>query len=293
MSPTPLRRRRIGAGALLFLTLLVIAASLALPGGTARTADVVAERSAHGGEPPLPPMLQSLVAAGKVEVLSRFGTELPGLTGYLVRHEGSTDVVYGERGYLFVGHLISPQGADLTESYQQRYKPKPDYAAVIGRLDGGGHLIAEGAPRAPLLYVFADPNCSICYRFYRMAEPLVAAGKLQLRWVMVGFLQPTSIARATAILTARDPRGALHADEDRFDTVHEKGGIAPAPAEDRAVQAVLQAHLAAMQQVGGIGTPTLLYRNERGRWAAQVGLPERGWLAGYARGRLLPVGPSG
>ena len=158
----------------------------------------------------LPPVLVSLVAAGKVKVVSQFATEVPGLTGYIVSNKDGTQVVYGENGYLFVGHVISPKGADLTDDYRDRYGPKPDYAAVVSKLDGGGHLISEGRATAPLLYVFADPNCSVCYRFYTMAEPLVSSGRLQLRWVMVAFLQSSSAAKAATILSARDPRGALH-----------------------------------------------------------------------------------
>jgi thiol:disulfide interchange protein DsbG len=273
MKPSLPRRCLAGLGALL----------LALPSlGATRPAS-----------PSLPPMLASLAAAGKLKVVSQFATEVPGLTGYIVTNTNGTQVVYGEHGYLFVGHLISPKGADLTDDYRGRYSPKPDYAAVVKGLDGGGHLISEGRSSAPLLYVFADPNCIFCYHFYRMAEPLVASGRLQLRWVMVGFLQSSSAAKATAILSARDPRGALHADEDRFDTAHESGAIAPARTQDAALRAVLKAHLSAMDVIGATGTPTLLYRDAHGRWGAVVGLPTQDWLTRYAAGQHLPARPNG
>ena len=229
-------------------------------------------------------MLASLVAAGKVKVVSRFATEIPRLTGYVVSNQDGTQVVYGEDGYLFVGHVISPKGVDLTDGYRARYTPKPDYEAVVSKLDAGGHLIKEGRASAPLLYVFADPNCSFCYRFYHMAEPLVSSGRLRIRWVMVAFLQSSSAGKAAAILSASDPRAALHADEDRFDVAHESGGIAPAGSQDKAMQAVLQAHASAMDALGAAGTPTLLYRDEQGRWAATVGLPTSAWLTQYAQG---------
>jgi thiol:disulfide interchange protein DsbG len=272
MKASLLRRRLLGFGALM----------LALP-ALAATQSPTAP----------PPMLASLAAAGKLKVVSQFATDVPGLTGYIVSNKEGTQVVYGEHGYLFVGHLISPQGTDLTDDYRERFMPKADYGAVASRLDAGGHLIAEGRPTAPLLYVFADPNCSFCYRFYRMAEPLVSAGRLQLRWVMVGFLQSTSPAKAMAILAARDPRAALHANEDRFDTAHEAGAIAPLRGDDKSLRAVLKAHDAAMDAVGGTGTPTLLYRDERGRWGAVVGLPSSEWLAQYAGGKRLPTRPNG
>ena len=88
----------------------------------------------HASSPPLPPMLASLVAAGKLQVVSQFGTEVPGLTGYIVHNQDGTQVVYGEHGYLFVGHLISPHGNDLTDNYRERYSPKPDYGSVVGKL---------------------------------------------------------------------------------------------------------------------------------------------------------------
>jgi thiol:disulfide interchange protein DsbG len=252
-----------------------------------------ASPQAVSGSSALPPTLASLVARGKLKIVSQFATQVPGLTGYIVRTADDTEVVYGEHGYLFVGHLISPQGADLTDGYRARYGPKPDYRAIVSKLDSGGHLIAEGRGTAPLLYVFIDPNCIFCYHFYKMAEPLVAAGRLQLRWVIVGFLQSTSLARATTILSAQDPRSALHADEDRFDTAHEAGGVAPASSQDEALQRVLKAHLAAMDAVGGNGTPTLLYRDEQGRWAAVVGLPSSDWLTAYAGRKPLPSDPNG
>jgi thiol:disulfide interchange protein DsbG len=287
MKTSSLRRRLLGLG-LVLLALPAFAVPVAAPRGSHPAA-----RDARGPSS-LPPMLASLVASGKLKVLSQFTTEVPGLTGYVINSaENGNQVIYSEDGYLFVGHLISPKGADLTDDYRERYTPKPDFRAVVSKLDSAGHLISEGRANAPLIYVFADPNCSICYRFYKMAEPLVSSGRLQLRWVMVAFLESSSAAKATAILSARDPRGALHADEDRFDTVHEAGGIAPARTQAKVLQDVLQAHLSVMDAVGGIGTPTLLYRDERGHWATVVGLPTSDWLTGYAAGKHLPPQPEG
>jgi thiol:disulfide interchange protein DsbG len=239
----------------------------------------------------LPPTLAALVKAGKVKVVSQFATDVPDLTGYIVTNQDGTQVVYGDGGYLIVGHVISPKGTDLTDDYRARFSPKPDLAGMVGKLDAGGHLINEGRPTAPLLYVFADPNCIFCYHFYKMAEPLVSSGQLQLRWVMVAFLQSSSAPKAAAILAATDPRAALHSDEDRFDVTHESGGIAPAQAQDKALQDVLQAHGSVLDVIGSgsVGTPTLLYRDAQGHWSAQIGLPSPDWLSQYAHGKPLPA----
>lgn len=232
--------------------------------------------------PPPPPALAALIHAGRVRLLTRFPTAVPGLTGYVVRFQGDRDVVYGSHGYLFTGELISPQNVDLNGVYRQQYAPVND-AAVIRRLKKAGHLIAQGPPHAPLLYGIIDPNCSFCYHFYHMAEPLIAAGRLQVRWVLVGFLEPTSEARAAAILTAANPAAALSLDENRFDLAREHGGIAPARRIPPAIAKVLKVHLDAMSDAGGNGTPTILYRSQSGMWTTQVGLPSQRWLDAYAR----------
>ena len=232
--------------------------------------------------PPPPPALAALIHSRTVKLLTRFASDVPGLTGYVVRFRGSTQVVYGSHGYLFTGELISPQSVPLNTVYRQRYAPV-DTAAVIGRLEHTGHLIAEGAARTPLLYAIIDPNCSFCYRFYHMAEPLIGAGRLQVRWVLVGFLERTSQARAAAILGAGNPALALRIDEDRFDVAREHGGIAPARQIAPDILRVLKTHLNAMSDLGSNGTPTLLYRARNGVWKTQVGLPTQRWLDAYAQ----------
>ena len=275
MKSSPLRRCLTGLGIFLF-ALPVIAVTRSSPPPSA---------------PSLPPTLAALVKAGKVKVVNQFTTDVPGLTGYIVSNPDGTQVVYGDGGYLIVGHVISPKGTDLTDDYRARYSPQPDFAGMVSKLDAGGHLINEGRSTAPLLYVFADPNCIFCYHFYRMAEPLVASGQLQLRWVMVAFLQSSSAPKAAAILAASDPRAALHADEDRFDVAHESGGIAPAPVQGKALHDLLQAHGSVLDVIGAgsVGTPTLLYRDAQGHWAAQIGLPSPAWLSQYAQGKPLPA----
>lgn len=230
---------------------------------------------------PLPPALQALARSDKVKILSRFPTAIPGLSGFVVRYRGDTEVVYGLRRYLFVGELISPKNIDLNPGYRTRFAPTPDYAAVIRRLNHDGHLIVEGAADAPRIYAIIDPNCIYCYHFYHMAEPLIAAGRLQVRWVLVGFLKATSRARAAAILTSAHPGLALRTDEDRFDVAHERGGIAPATRIGSGIAAVLKTHLDAMSDLGGTGTPTLVFRKPDGHWSVEVGLPPEAWLRTY------------
>ena len=273
MKPVKSLSRAAGPWAALLVTLL---------GGCAPAHPAISLRASSLAPPP--PALAALMHAGRVRLLTRFPTGVPELTGYVVRFQGDREVVYGSHGYLFTGELISPQNVDLNGVYRQQYAPVND-AAVILRLNEAGHLIAQGPPHAPLLYGIIDPNCSFCYHFYHMAEPLIAAGRLQVRWVLVGFLEPTSEARAAAILTAANPAKALSLDENRFDLARELGGIAPARRIPPAIATVLKIHLDAMSNAGGNGTPTILYRSRSGAWMTEVGLPSQHWLDAYARPR--------
>lgn len=262
-------------------TALVVCGALALTAGSFGLA------AGATPAPAPPPFLQTLIAAGKVKLLRSFDTGKPGLTGHVVQQGDKSQVVFGEDGYLFVGQLFSPQGRDLVARYSDQYLPKPDVTATVKLLEDAGHLIVQGPANAPRLYVFADPNCIFCHRFYRMAEPLVKAGKLQLRWVMVGFLRPTSMAKSVAILGAADPLRALQVNETKFNIGAEEGGIAPAQHAVPALQALIKAHFSSMQAVGGSGTPTLLYRIGASKWAARVGVPPASWLGAYAGGKTL------
>lgn len=238
----------------------------------------------------LPTVLQKAVQAGKVTVLRNFATAKPGLTGYVVRHGTQNQILFGEDGYLFAGQLYSPQGDDLLARYGDQYLPKPDVAASVNRLEHEGKLVVEGSRQAPVLYVFADPNCIFCYRFHQMAEPLVRAGRLQVRWALVGFLKPSSAGRAAAILAAADSVRALQANEAHFDVGAEEGGFAPAKAPSASIRRLLQVHAEEMATVGSTGTPTLLYRTASGQWATRVGLPPAAWLNSYAKDKSAAAG---
>lgn len=232
----------------------------------------------------LPATLQALVDKGRAEVMQQFATDVPGLTGYVVTHGGTAEIIYGIDDHLIVGQLISAQGEDLTASYGNRYLPKPDYAAAVKKLDAAGHLVSEGAAQAPVLYAIVDPDCIFCRHLYVATRAPVAAGTLHMEWVIVGFLKSSSAGRAAAILEAPDPLAALKKNYENFDAPHEEGGAPPAK-PDSATLGLLKTHLKIMHDVEGSGTPTLLYKGPDGKWAAHVGFPSPAWLKAYQAGK--------
>lgn len=239
-----------------------------------------AEPTEKAGQDALPPVLQQAVESGSLTVNQRFETDVPGVTGYVIERGGRKQIVYGQAGYLFMGQLVSPEGKNLSAAYADRYIPKPEIAKVVDQLNKTGQLIQQGADDAPIIYVFADPNCTYCHRFYEQADSLVKAGELQLQWAMVGFVKRSSAGRAAAILSANDPLAALVENEAGFDESTENGGIAPADSIADEVKTVLDAHAKQMAAAGGTGTPTLLYR-QNGEWVAKVGAPGTDWLQTY------------
>ncbi|MES1953859.1 thiol:disulfide interchange protein DsbG [Salinisphaera hydrothermalis] len=228
----------------------------------------------------LPPVLAKAVKNGSIEVTRQFKTDVPGVTGYVLQKGGQHQIVYGEKGYLFMGQLVSPSGENLSAQYTDKYVPKPDVAKVVAELKKTGHLVQQGPSDAPVIYVFADPNCIYCHRFYQQAEPLVKAGKLQLQWAMVGFLKESSMGRAAAILSAKDPGKALVENENGFDEDTEDGGIKPVDSPSDKLKDIINVHYKQMSAAGGTGTPTLLYKHD-GHWAAKIGAPGKAWLKQY------------
>lgn len=82
-----------------------------------------------------------------------------------------------------------------------------------------------GEEKAPALYMVADPNCRFCHKAWDDLKPMVLAGKLQLRIIMVAGL-PGSDAAARAILSSDLPGQEWIAGRGSVD------GIQPGPAPE-------------------------------------------------------------
>ncbi len=218
----------------------------------------------------IPKPLESLVSLGAAKIIKTFRAPA-GLQGYLVAQGGQYEVLYGLRGYLLVGGLISPSGQNETGVLYNKYAPKPDYKKVAGSLAQDRYLVRDGH-KGPRIYVFEDPNCIFCHKLFVALAPFIRNGQLTVDWVPVGFLKPDSAGKAAAILEARNRLAELDQDENRFNSATEEGGIAPAK-PTAAVARALNAHLHEMQVLHANGTPTLLYQVKTGQWASSVGMP--------------------
>jgi thiol:disulfide interchange protein DsbG len=220
----------------------------------------------------LPSALQKVVKDGGVVVKSFPAPD--GLTGWVIRIQGKPYIVYTTPGggYVMSGVLLDSEGRNLTQEYQGEYVPQPDAGKAAAALNSDTWLVDEGKAGAPLIYVYADPNCAYCNKFWTDLRPYVAAGKVHVRWALLAFLKGTSMGRAAAILAAPNRAKALAEDEAHFDHAHEEGGIPELKPVSPDIQTVLGMHDEQMNEAGAQGTPTILIRHKDG-WALSYGAP--------------------
>ncbi|MCS4504330.1 thiol:disulfide interchange protein DsbG [Arhodomonas aquaeolei] len=217
----------------------------------------------------LPAPLQSLEAQG-VEIGEPF--EAPGgLTGYVISARGQTVTVYvtPDNEHAVIGTLLDADGNNLSQPVLDQASRAPLDPKIWDQL-ADSRWIADGAEDAGrVVYVFTDPNCPYCHRFWQMSRPWVEAGKVQLRHIMVGVIRPSSGPKAATLLASGNPSKALQAHERNY----EQGGVTPRDDIPEAARKGVQANGALMQELGYRGTPTVVYRNEAGEVHHVQGLP--------------------
>ena len=133
--------------------------------------------------------------------------------------------------------------------------------------------IAEGNG-AHVVYIFFDPNCPYCHKLYEELRTRVGQNELQVRWIPVGILLPTSLGKAAAILDAKDPLLALRQNEEKFSATDGFGAVGEAFASPEAAKH-LEQNSELLKQVGGQSVPTLLFRDFTGQINVRQGAPSQ------------------
>ena len=138
---------------------------------------------------------------------------------------------------LAIGGVILTTGVGIAQGATAAADHDLDYWQALSHT----HYIEEGS-KGPILYDFLDPNCPYCHQTYVWLLNPVDGGQLRVRFVIVGFLSPSSKGKAAAILAAPEPLAALRRTEKGFAMTQNgpEGGIEPA---DAAVIANVQKQL--------------------------------------------------
>ncbi len=171
-----------------------------------------------------------------------------------------------DNAHVIVGTLLDADGRDLSSAAIDQVTLGPQTEKIWQQL-ADSHWVLDGDADAPqIVYMFNDPNCPFCNRFWQQARPWVESGQAQIRHVMVGMLRADSAARAASIMAADDPAAALLA--------HEQGDKSPAMRSiPSAVQAQLDSNLGLMRELGVQATPSSFALNAEGMIQQHQGVP--------------------
>jgi thiol:disulfide interchange protein DsbG len=244
-----------------------------------------AAAGATGGAVSSPPALKALEAQG-LTVVGTFQSP-GGLTAWAAYSGQQPVALYAtpDGKHVIAGTMLDADGNDVTRTALQQAVRAPMAAGTWKQLEAS-HWIADGKAGAPrTVYMFTDPNCPYCNKFWSDARPWVEAGKVQLRHVIVGMLTPTSEGKAAALLAQKDPAAALAAYERSHaaDTSKALAAGHPKPLADGtlrplapippAVQEQLDANARLMGALGLQATPAFAWRDGTGEVHTQTGAP--------------------
>lgn len=235
--------------------------------------------------PERPAALQALEKQG-VTIVGTFPAP-GGLTAWAA-HVGQRPValyVTPDGQHVIAGTLLDAQGKEVAEAALESALRAPMASAVWKQMEAS-HWIEDGKKNAPrTVYVFTDPNCPFCNKFWADARPWVDSGKVVLRHVMVGVLTPTSAGKAAALLAAKDPSAALDAYERRHVAGNGKkladgqprpldGGLKPLATIPPAIAQKLAANEKLMASLGLQATPAMVWRDANGAVQVRTGAPD-------------------
>lgn len=202
-----------------------------------------------------PAVFQGLTDAGATIVKSFPVGD--GLTGWVIRHpSGEHMVTYTTANgqYMIAGAVFDKDGDNITQEHVATQVPVKDYGAHMPALKKATAIVTgRKAEGAPTLYVFIDVNCRYCHQTYRQLSNAASEG-VQVRWLPVAILGPTSATKMETVLSAPDPAAALDKAEKNFPE-----GVEPAAKVSERTAAVLEENLALMRKFDLRGTPGIVY----------------------------------
>lgn len=228
--------------------------------------------SAAAGRSNYPEAIEAAVKSG-VKIIRTFPAA-SGLTGWALEKDGQQSIVYttSDKQTLLVGNLVGEGGENLSARYEQQFLPKPDFSSTFADVEKSSYVV-EGTIKNPkrILYVFTDAECPYCHLAWKALQPYEAAG-LQVRWVLVAVIKPSSLPKAIEILAADDKTSTFRAlEQSQGKPWKPSRGI-----DDRArlsIVADLQKNQGLMERLQFGGTPGLVWKDEKGEIRRQPGLP--------------------
>lgn len=219
-----------------------------------------------------PKAIQDAVDAG-LKVVKTFPAA-SGLTGWVLTQGGRHSIVFttADKKTLLAGALIGENGENLSEQYEAQFVPKPDMTALFQTLEKSAYVV-EGATTAPksLLYVFVDANCPFCHYTWKALQPYEKAG-LQVRWILVDTLGPTSMPKAIEVLAAADQTASFRRMEENHGKAWAASPQFSAAAKPDIVEKIRK-NGEIMGAFGIGGTPGIIWKDRQGKVNVKAGMP--------------------
>lgn len=218
----------------------------------------------------LPAPVQAIEKQG-ITIIKSFDAP-GGMKGYLGKYQdmGVTIYVTPDGKHAFSGYMYDAAGTNLSEKLIQDEIYSPAGRALWKQMEASTWIL-DGKKAAPrIVYVFADPYCPYCSRFWQQARPWVDAGKVQIRTLLVGVIKPESPAAAAAILSDADPAKKWREHE-------QSGGKLPLTLPKNIapdIMNTLNSNQKLMDALGANATPAIYYMNENNVLQQEVGLPD-------------------
>lgn len=249
-------------------------------------ATLCAGAAAAPADPPPPIAVQALQKKG-VTIVGTFPAPggLTAWAGYAGQHPVALYVTPDGK-HVIAGTMFDADGKEAADDALEKAVRGPMTSGAWKQLEAA-HWIQDGKADAPrTVYVFTDPNCPFCNKFWSDARPWVDSGKVVLRHVIVGILTPTSPGKAAALLSDKNPAVALAAYE-RSNAQRNKENLRsgrPRPLSDDglkplapippAIRAQLAANEELMASLGFQATPALVWRDASGAIQVRTGAPD-------------------
>lgn len=219
-----------------------------------------------------PKAIQGAINEG-VKVVKQFPAA-SGLTGWVLSDHGQHSIIYStaDKKTIIAGSLIDEGGENLNKVYAEKHFPKPDLTGLYQQLEKSAY-VPEGTTHNPksMLYAFVDANCPYCHYTWKALQSYEKAG-LQVRWILVDTLGPTSMPKAIEVLAAQDKTAAFRKMEENHgkNWTAVKGMTAK---EKPAVASSIALNGELMGRFGLRGTPGLVWKDKQGKIQTKGGMP--------------------
>lgn len=236
--------------------------------------------------PDRPAVLQALEKRG-VTIVGTFPAPggLTAWAGYVGQHPVALYATPDGK-HVIAGTLLDAEGNEVANDALEKAVSGPMTEGVWKHLEASQWIEdgKKGAPRT--VYVFTDPNCPYCNKFWADARPWVDSGKVVLRHVIVGILTPTSPGKAAALLADKNPAAALASYERSHAAQNSKtlatgrprpladDGLKPLATIPPAIQSQLEANERLMASLGVQATPAMVWRDAAGAVQVRTGAPD-------------------